>query len=76
MNGCRIKEEGILHRLRKDSPDKRFFILNREMVCTNMKRTKIESVRAVLEKRQYVITVPEDVRVKARRALGRMLEIR
>jgi quinolinate synthase len=69
-------EEGILHRLKKESPDKRFYVLNKEMVCPNMKRTKLESVAAALEKMQYVITVPEEVRVKAKRALDRMLEIK
>src|SRR5512147_2614269 len=69
-------EEGILHRLRKDSPDKKFYVLNKEMVCPNMKRTKLESVLHALEKRQYVIKVPEDVRDKAKRALDRMLEIK
>jgi quinolinate synthase len=29
-----------------------------------------------MEKMQYVITVPEGIRVKARRALDRMLEIK
>jgi quinolinate synthase len=69
-------EEGILHRLKKDSPDKKFYVLNKEMVCPNMKRTKLQSVLTAMEKMQYVIKVPEDVRVKARRALDRMLEIK
>jgi quinolinate synthase len=68
-------EEGILHRLKKDSPDKRFYVLNKEMVCPNMKRTKLASVLTAMEKMQYVIKVPEDIRVKAKRALDRMLEI-
>jgi len=68
-------EEGLLHRLRKESPDKRFYVLNNEMVCPNMKRTKLESVLLAMEKMQYVIKVPEDIRVKAKRALDRMLEI-
>jgi quinolinate synthase len=68
-------EEGILHRLRKESPDKQFFILSKEMVCPNMKRTKLDSVLAAMEKMQYVIKVPEGVRIKAKRALDRMLEI-
>jgi len=68
-------EEGLLHRLRKESPDKRFYVLNNEMVCPNMKRTRLESVLAALEKKQYIIKVPEDIRVKAKRALDRMLEI-
>jgi len=68
-------EEGLLHRLRKENPAKQFFILSKEMVCPNMKRTKLDSVLAAMEKMQYVIKVPEDVRIKAKRALDRMLEI-
>ena len=69
-------EEGILHRLKKDSPDKEFYVLNKEMVCPNMKRTKLQSVLTAMEKMQYVITVPEDIRARAKRALDRMLEIK
>jgi quinolinate synthase len=68
-------EEGILHRLKKDSPDKQFYVLNREMVCPNMKRTKLKSVLTAMEKMQYVIKVPEDIRVRAKQALDRMLAI-
>jgi quinolinate synthase len=68
-------EEGLLHRLRKDSPDKQFYLLSRKMVCPNMKRTKIESVLTAMERMQYVIKVPDEIRVKAKRALDRMLEI-
>jgi quinolinate synthase len=69
-------EEGLLHRLRKDSPDKQFYVLSSEMVCPNMKRTKIESVLHALEKMEHVIKVPEEIRVPAKRALDRMLEIK
>ena len=68
-------EEGLLHRLKKESPDKRFHLLSRKMVCPNMKRTHLASVLAALEKMQYVIKVPEEIRIKAKRALDRMLEI-
>ena len=69
-------EEGLLHRLRKDSPDKQFYVLSNEMVCPNMKRTKIESVLRAMQKREHVIKVPEEIRVPAKRALDRMLEIK
>ncbi len=68
-------EEGILHRLRKESPEKTFHLLSRKMVCPNMKRTKLSSVLAAMEKMQHVITVPEETRVRAKQALDRMLEI-
>ncbi len=69
-------EEGLLHRLRRDNPGKTFHLLSRKMVCPNMKKTHLSSVLAALEKRQHVITVPEEIRVKAKRALDRMLEIK
>jgi quinolinate synthase len=68
-------EEGLLHRLRKDSPGKQFYLLSRKMVCPNMKRTHLSSVLTAMEKMQYVIKVPDEVRVKAKQALDRMLEI-
>ncbi|HYA85445.1 MAG TPA: quinolinate synthase [Nitrospirota bacterium] len=68
-------EEGILHRLKKESPEKRFYVLNNEMICPNMKRTRLESVLSAMEKMQYVIKVPEDIRIPAKRSLDRMLEI-
>jgi quinolinate synthase len=68
-------EEGLLHRLRKENPDKKFYLVSNEMVCPNMKRTRLESVLTALEKMQYVIKVPEDIRVPAKRALDRMLSI-
>ncbi len=69
-------EEGLLHRLRKDNPDKQFFVLNKQMVCPNMKRTKLESVLRALENMEHVIKVPEEIRIPAKRALDRMLEIK
>jgi len=68
-------EEGLLHRLRKESPDKIFILASNEMVCPNMKRTKLESVLLAMENMHHVIKVPEDIRVPAKRALDRMLEI-
>jgi quinolinate synthase len=40
-----------------------------------MKRTKLESVLTAMENMQYVIKVPEDIRVRAKRTLDRMLEL-
>ena len=68
-------EEGLLHRLRNENPDKKFFLVSNTMVCPNMKRTKLDSVLRAMEKMQYVIKVPEDIRVPAKRALDRMLAI-
>jgi quinolinate synthase len=40
-----------------------------------MKKITLDSVFEALVKEQYVVRVPEDIRVKARAALDRMLEL-
>jgi len=67
-------EVGMVHRLEKSSPSKAFSALG-ETVCPNMKRTHINDVTRALERKQYRVTVPESVRVKARKALDKMLEL-
>ncbi len=68
-------EEGIGHRLKKENPGKEFYFAYEHMVCPNMKRTTLRSLRNALRDMQYVIKVPENIRVKAKRALDRMLEV-
>jgi len=68
-------ESGILYRLRKENPDKEFIIATEEMICPNMKVTTLEDVYDALVEMKEVITVPEEIRLKAKRALDRMLAI-
>lgn len=69
-------EKGILHRLEKDNPDKRFYYASEFAVCPEMKAIDLDALLLSLEKMQHVITVPEDVRVKAKLALDRMLAVK
>jgi quinolinate synthase len=68
-------EEGILHRLKKDNPEKKFFILSPQLICPNMKKTNLEKVYHSLKNLETIIEVPEDIRKKAFQALNRMLEL-
>jgi quinolinate synthase len=68
-------EEGLLHRLRKENPDKTFYLISNGLVCPNMKRTTLESVVRTMEQGRNVIQVPEEIRIKAKRALDRMLAV-
>jgi len=43
--------------------------------CPHMNEITLEETRDALLHTQYVIEVPEDIRVRARRAVDRMLEI-
>jgi quinolinate synthase len=68
-------EVGLMHRLKKENPGKIFHPLRSDMVCPNMKKTNLESVLHALKEMKHVIKVPEDIRIRAKRALDRMLEI-
>jgi len=68
-------EIGLLHRLGKENPDKTFIPATRYAVCPNMKMITLQSIIRALEKKEHVIKVPEDTRIKAKQALDRMLEV-
>ena len=68
-------ETGILHRLRKENPEKTFYPVNERMVCPNMKKTTLESLAASLREMKTRVVVPEDIAVRARRAIEAMLAI-
>lgn len=68
-------ETGIIHRLKKENPDKEFYPLRKDMVCPNMKKTTLKSVFIALKEMKHIIKVPEDIRIRAKNALDRMLKI-
>jgi quinolinate synthase len=68
-------EVGILHRLRRENPSKRFFAANERAVCAYMKVTTLPKVRRSLLDMTHRITVPLAVADRARRAIERMIAI-
>lgn len=66
-------EEGLLHALRKQNPDKEFHIVSDKLVCPDMKKTTLEILVDTMEAGSNIITIPEEIRVRARRAINRML---
>jgi quinolinate synthase len=68
-------EVGILHRLRRENPSKRFFAANDRASCAYMKVTTLPKVLNALINNQYRITVPESVASRARLAIERMVAI-
>ncbi len=68
-------EAGILYRLRQENPGKEFIIASPALICPNMKLTSLEDILAALQTLQPVVTVPEEVRIPAKRALDRMLAV-
>jgi len=68
-------ELGLLHRLRKENPDKIFIPGTKYAVCPNMKMNTLGSIIRALEKNEHIISIPEDIRIRAKLALDRMLEV-
>lgn len=68
-------EVGVLHKLRKDNPDKTFYLLSQGLTCPNMKKTTLESVYISLRDMKYQIELDEEIRLKAKTCLDRMLEM-
>jgi quinolinate synthase len=68
-------ESGLIYRLQKENPDKLFIPISEQAVCPFMKLTRLEDVLESLEKMQHKITLPEDIREKAKTPIERMLEL-
>ena len=67
-------EIGILHRLRKENPDKKFFAASDDAVCHRMKMIRLETILWSLENLTYPVKVPERIARKARPPIEKMLE--
>ncbi len=68
-------ETGILHRLRKENPHTEFYPLLEQAVCPNMKKITLEKILWCLRDMHPVITVPDNVSVRARRSIDAMLAV-
>ena len=68
-------EVGILHRLRRENPTKKFFPASRAAVCAYMKVTTLPKVLNALENMEHRITVVPEIAAKARIAIDRMVSI-
>jgi quinolinate synthase len=68
-------ELGIMHQLNKKYPEKTFYPVNPNAVCSFMKTITLDKVIHSLETLTPQITVPEDIARGAKRAIDRMLEL-
>ena len=68
-------EIGIMHRLKKESPEKRFIPVSEQAICPRMKLISLEKILWSLEEMAPEVKVQEEIRLKAKAAVDRMLEI-
>ena len=68
-------EPGMIHRLKKEVPEKIFHQISETVICPNMKKTTLEKVLWSLEDMVYRIEVPEEIAGRARRCIEAMLNV-
>ncbi len=67
-------ELGIIHRLRKENPGKRFILASEQAICPDMKLITLEKVLRSLEEMSPEVKVLEGIRLRAKAAVDKMLE--
>jgi len=67
-------ELGIIHRLRKENPGKRFIPVSEQAICPDMKLITLEKVLRSLEEMAPEVKVPEGIRLRAKAAVDKMLK--
>src|SRR5216117_3932126 len=68
-------ETGVLHRLRRENPEKQFLAAAEGAECRYMKMITLENLRDSLRDLKHEVTVPAETAARARRAIDRMLAI-
>lgn len=68
-------EIGMVERLRREFPGKEFIPARETAVCQQMKKHNLQKLYESLRDLKHVVTVPENIAARARRATERMLEL-
>src|SRR5216117_887981 len=68
-------ETGVLHRLRRENPEKEFLAARESAECRYMKMITLENLRDSLRDLKHEVSVPPETAARARRAVERMLTI-
>ena len=73
-------ETGIIHSLKKQNPEAEFIAASQKAICPNMKKITLEKVLWAMENSaqggtKYNVTVPDEIRKRAQKALDRMIEV-
>jgi len=68
-------EVGLLHRLRRENPDKEFVPLREDAVCEYMKTITLPKLYRALRELVYEVSVEEPIASRARSAIDRMMAV-
>ena len=68
-------ETGIMHRMEKQAPTKRFLAADPEAVCAYMKTITLQNTLESLQHDRYHVTVPPDLAARAKASVDRMVAL-
>lgn len=69
-------EVGVVERLRRDYPEKKFIHVSEKLFCQNMKHNTLEDILISLENDMYEITLDKDLSDKAYSCIKRMMDLK
>lgn len=70
-----VTEEGVLHKIKNENPQKKLYIPGGGMTCINMKKTYLKDVYNCLLNMEYDIKIDEEIRLSAYSSLINMHEL-
>lgn len=70
-----VTEKGVVDRLKRDYPDKKFILISEKMLCESMKLTTLEEILFSLENEINEIVIDEKVQKLSSECIERMLKV-
>lgn len=70
-----VTEKGVVDRLRRDYPFKKFYLIKEEVICPSMKTNRLEDIYNALNEEKYEVIVDEVIAKKAYACIDRMLQV-
>ena len=68
-------EKGVVDRLKRDYPEKEFYLIKDSVICPNMKWHTLTDIYNALDREEHEITVDKEIASKALNCIDRMLEV-
>lgn len=68
-------EPGMIYRLKKEAPEKKFYPASEEASCPNMKKNTLEKVLWALEDLSFEVIIEDSIINRAQKSIRKMLEI-
>ena len=68
-------EKGVVDRLKRDYPEKEFFLVKDSVICPNMKWNTLNDIYNALDREEHEINVDKEIASKAIACIDRMLDV-